>query len=146
MRLYETQMCYEYSENPKLLKEVLSEVKVYISKPEYRRYFPDDKERRNVYRVTITRNSRKITFNFGDSIANTQQGKIPRLYDILATVGMEYFIPDNFEDFCDELGYEQYDGYGRENQKSMSIFKKSRKMTQKLRRIFSEEEAMSMSQ
>ena len=119
-------------------------MKVYISKPEYRKYFPDDKEYRNVYRVTITRGGRKISFNFGDSIRNTQQGKKPRLYDILTTVGLEYFSPDNFEDFCSEFGYKQYDDHGRENKKSWSIFNRSNKMTQKLRRILSEEEAMSM--
>lgn len=144
MRLYETETCYEYSENPKLLKEVLSEVKVYINKPTYRKYFADDTERRNVYIITITRGSKKLSFNFGDSLKNTQQGKKPRLYDILTTVGTEYFVPNTFNDFCDELGYERYNEYGRENTKYMSIFKKSQKMSQKLRRIFSEDEAMSM--
>lgn len=75
------------------------------------KYFVDDKEKRDIYNVTIIRKNKKYDFAFGDSIANTQKNskkdnlKIkPSEYDILATL-TKYDIGD-FDDFCSEFGYE----------------------------------------
>lgn len=68
----------------------------------YDKYFYDDKERRDIYKFTLTRGKRSYTARFGQSIANT--GQVPSAYDVLACLGSYY--PDDFKDFCDEFGYE----------------------------------------
>lgn len=55
------------------------------------RYFPNDREPRNVWEITLERSDgRRYSFRFGDSLANTQ--KFPRRepsdYSILACVSM----------------------------------------------------------
>lgn len=35
------------------------------------KYFDDDKEERDIYEITISKNGRKYTFNFGQSISNS---------------------------------------------------------------------------
>ena len=37
----------------------------------YRKYFPQDKEKRDVYNVTLKRGNRKYTFTFGNSLNNS---------------------------------------------------------------------------
>ena len=74
------------------------------------KYFADDKEKRDIYNVSITRKNKKYDFAFGDSIVNTEKNKKSNLkikpseYDILATL-QKYEIGD-FDDFCSEFGYE----------------------------------------
>lgn len=35
-------------------------------------YFPEDKDKRDVYKITLSRGSRKYTFEFGQSVMNSQ--------------------------------------------------------------------------
>lgn len=55
------------------------------------RYFPNDREPRNVWEITLERSGRSYSFRFGDSLANTQ--KFPRHepsdYSILACASAE---------------------------------------------------------
>lgn len=53
----------------KFLKRTKSTM--YIKYVRYGRYFDSDKDSRDVYEVTITRGSRKMTLTFGQSIVNT---------------------------------------------------------------------------
>ena len=46
--------------------------KMTITFKENRKYFPDDKETRDVYEVEIVRGSRKWNFEFGNSIADSE--------------------------------------------------------------------------
>jgi len=133
----EIKLCLEYSEKPEELKQLLKEIKVYIGEPRFMSYFEDDKEKninRNVYTVTIKRNGLRISFKFGDSIINTQEGKQPELYDILACLQSDYFIPDNFKDFCSEFGYNE------DSIKTKKLYKKCISQSQKLKAIFKDNE------
>lgn len=59
---------------------------------------------RNNYDVTIERNGNSYTFEYHDSVHNTQQGNEPSVYDVLAC--LEKYGYDSYKDFCWELGYE----------------------------------------
>ena len=131
--LTDTKHCFEYSENPSQLKTLLTQIKVFISKPVYKKYFKNDTECRNVYKVTITKGKVKISFNFGDSIRNTEEGFEPELYDILSSVSCEYNTPETFDDFIFEFGYD----YSTETKR---LFNKCTKHSLKLKKIFTNED------
>ena len=66
----------------------------------YRKYFPDDKEKRSVFEFTLRRAGKEYVGTFGQPIA--KGNKMPTPYDILAC--LDYWEGD-FEDFCEEYGY-----------------------------------------
>lgn len=66
-------------------------------------YFPDDKDRRDIYSITLKNKSGKYSFTFGQSTANT--GTHPTSYSVLASITKS--DPGTFENFCSEFGYEQ---------------------------------------
>ena len=73
---------------------------VYI---DHKPYFEDDKECRDVYRIYLTRNGKRFSFTFGQSISNA--GIEPTPYDVLAC--LQKYPVDTFEDFCHEFGYNE---------------------------------------
>ena len=74
----------------------------FIGDPEYRKYFPEDKEYRYVFKCRLTRAGKSYTFTFGQSLADGS--KEPTLYDILAC--LTKYDPESFENFCSEYGYD----------------------------------------
>jgi hypothetical protein len=80
-------------------------------------YFDGDKEPRDVYQITITRqiaptkegnnSATKIrySFRFGQSISESKKRKAPTSYDILACV--QKSDPGTFSDFCGDFGYDE---------------------------------------
>lgn len=74
-----------------------------ISYHSYGKHFEDDKQERNIYLVMIKRNDKRYTFRFGDSIANTNSGDEPTVYDVLACLTKDEV--GTFEDFCANFGY-----------------------------------------
>lgn len=69
-------------------------------------YFPNDKEKRDVYACTLSRNGETYNFRFGQSIVNSTRrgGHNPTAYDILAC--MQKYDVGSFDDFLSEFGYE----------------------------------------
>jgi len=67
-------------------------------------HFEGDKSKRDIYRCTLSRGARSYTFNFGQSIADSQKGEKPTSYDILAC--LQTYPVYTFEDFCSEFGYD----------------------------------------
>jgi hypothetical protein len=89
-------------------------------------YFEGDKESRDVYQITITREGKRPwAFKFGQSIANSltdhnkrkmenmdfagrikfqKSFKAPNAYDVLASITK--YDPDTFENFCSDFGYD----------------------------------------
>lgn len=68
-------------------------------------YFPDDKEERDIWRITLLQRTypiKKYSFRFGQSIAN--KGKKPTEYDVLAC--LTKYDPETFENFCSNYGYD----------------------------------------
>lgn len=66
----------------------------------------DKKRKVNSYSVTLKNAKHSYTFEFFDSIHNTEKGKKSTLdfYSILAC--MSYTTPESFDDFCADFGYE----------------------------------------
>ena len=77
-------------------------VKMKINSVNYCKHFSDDKEERYVFIITLSRNGKKYTFNFGQSIA--AGSKEPTMYDILTC--LEKYESRDFEDFCSNYGYD----------------------------------------
>ena len=65
-------------------------------------YFPEDKDTRDIYNITLKNSRHRYRFTFGQSINNT--GQHPTAYDVLASLTKyEVF---SFEDFCGDYGYD----------------------------------------
>ena len=76
-------------------------VKLIINSSDYGYHFTNDKENRYIFNCTLTRNGKRYTFNFGQSIA--AEDTPPTMYDILSC--LTKYNPETFEDFCGEYGY-----------------------------------------
>ncbi len=78
--------------------------KMTITYKENRKYFPKDKETRDVYDVKIERGKRKFKFEFGNSLYDSQfpNIKAPSEYSILSC--LTKYDPGSFDDFCSEFG------------------------------------------
>lgn len=85
------------------------------------KYFPDDKEPRDIYTVTLRRGNASYTFTFGQSIhcstrfirdpygerivpRRNKDYSQPDAYSILSS--LESHNPGMFEDFCGDFGYD----------------------------------------
>ena len=69
---------------------------------DFRKYFPDDKEKRAVFEFTLRRGEKEYKGTFGQSLATYD--KTPSAYDILAC--LDYWDGD-FEEFCSHYGYDE---------------------------------------
>ena len=69
-------------------------------------YFPDDKDSRDVFRITLLKGKKKYSTKFGQSvIQSTGNGNNhPTAYDLLTCITKSG--PGSFEDFCSEFGYD----------------------------------------
>ena len=108
-------------------------------------YFEDDGERgdsRDIYQIRIKRrnNGHSITFNFGQSIADTEKGRKPGAYSILASLSSDIYCPCDFDEFCREYGYDE------DSRTAERIFKKSSKFAERLNNFFGEGEKEDLSE
>lgn len=89
-------------------------------------HFQGDKDKRDIYNITLKRGQRKYTFKFGQSIAKNSNE--PTLYDVLAC--LQKYEVGTFENFCDEFGYDldsisakkTYKAVSKEYNKMCSLF------------------------
>ena len=86
----------------------------------------------NHYKVTITTLRGTMEDEFWDSAANTEKGKSPSAYDFLAC--MDPYIPDTFEEFCAEFGYDE------DSRRAENIFRACQKEIADLHRVFTEDQ------
>lgn len=63
-----------------------------------------DHAEHNTYSVLVRRNGKGWTYDFHDSIHNTERGLTPTAYDVLSCV--EQYDPGTIDDFVREFGYE----------------------------------------
>jgi hypothetical protein len=96
----------EYTEKAeKFLKD--TETKMSVRFVRYAVYFTDDKDARDIFRITFTRQGVRRSFLFGQS-TNDSTGNgdnPPSAYDVLAC--LEKYGYESFEDFCSSLGYDE---------------------------------------
>lgn len=84
----------------------------------------------NQYKVKVTFEGRSATFDYGSSVHNYNEGIEPKKEDLLYCLVSDYNSPNNFENFCDEFGYDQ------DSRKAEKIFKAIQKEATKLDKIF----------
>lgn len=88
-------------------------------------YFQDDKEKRDIYKITLKRENKIYSFNFGQSIINTKKRIEPNAYDILASL-IKYDV-GTFDDFINEFGF---------NLSSMDEYNKIKKLYKAVKKEF----------
>ena len=115
----------EYDEKANRFAEKYG-VRLEVLDKEYRPYFVDEKDERWVYKCRISRNGKRYTFTFGQSLAAGD--KKPRLYDVLCC--FEKCDPGTFEDFCGEFGYDE------DSRKAEQIYKRVVKEWKAVERLF----------
>ena len=69
---------------------------------EHKKYFSDDKESRDVFKILLKRGNKQYSFTFGQSIANV--GQDPTVYDVL--VCLQNYEVGTLQDFCNEFDYD----------------------------------------
>lgn len=105
------------------------------------RYLPDDREPRNVWKITLKRNDgSSYSFRFGDSLVNTAE--VPRHkpsdYSILARCSADSsFDCASVADMIDEYGYDMPTNRAEFN-KLNRIFTQSRRQAAQLREMFAD--------
>ena len=87
------------------------------------KYFPNDAEERDIYKITLIREDDFYSFKFGQSIAN--RGVEPTPYDVLAC--LTTCNPESFDDFCDNYGYDN---------DSISAFKTYKAVVKEYKKVY----------
>ena len=105
-------------------------------KPEwikYGKYFENDDSNRHIFKITLSRNGKRFSFNFGQSVVD--DAKHPDLYSVLTCL-TKYDV-GTFENFCSDYGYEMYnENYTGKNKSSMKIYKAVCKEFQNVENLF----------
>jgi len=97
------------------------------------KYFPDDKEKRDVYTCLFEREGKYFEIRFGQSIVNSLPNrKAPTSYDVL--VCLQKYDVGTFEDFCSEFGYDN------DSRKAFTTYGKVCEEWEKVNAFFSSEE------
>jgi hypothetical protein len=102
-------MKYYNKQAEQFLKE--TGVKMEIVYKEFGKHFPDDKQSRDIYTITLSRGSRKFVFDFGQSIANSTRyedkitGNVfsPSGESIKGKLKVVHNHKDFFNSFCKNL-------------------------------------------
>jgi len=102
----------------------------------------DDKEHihGDRYRITIKREGYKgrrcsLSFDFWNSLRDSQEGKEPTAYSVLACISGDYHVPDTLEEFCSDYGFDA------DSRKAEQTFRRVSSFAQKMRAFFTEAEA-----
>jgi hypothetical protein len=99
----------------------------------YDYHFENDKQKRHVFKITLSRNGKRFSFTFGQSIS--ADAKHPNLYDVLSC--LQKYEVGEFEDFCNGFGYELYnENYTGKNKSSMKIYKAVQKEFSNVEKLF----------
>ena len=93
--------------------------------------------------VKIQRGRKSMTIDFKISHNDTIAGQIfPSLYDVMACMSLSHC--EDFQDFCDNFGYESEieNDWGelKPNKKAKKVWKATKKQDQDLERLFPEDE------
>ena len=136
-------LCIDYSEKPAMLMLLLAKLDISVKFTGIKEYFNDKKERLTG-QFRIIRDNEVIIFDFGFSLYDTeifnstykdkQEFFNNLLYNCLCSCKSDYYIPSDFEEFCSEFGYNS------DSIKDKKLWEKCLKQSNKLQKIFSENE------
>lgn len=99
-------------------------------------HFQGETQSRHIFKVTLKKEGKQYSFNFGQSIA--EGANEPTLYDVLTC--LQKYEVGSLEDFCGDFGYEMYNDYGRTNKETERIYKSVCKEFKGMQRLFSSDE------
>ena len=117
---------------------------VYIGKG---KHFADDTQSRDRYQVTLSNSKGSYSFDFGDSIYNTEKydnalatrrnkGKDkwqqPHAYDVLAN--LISYEPGSFDNFCGDFGYDE------DSRKALEVYLAVQKEWDGINKLFNSEQ------
>jgi hypothetical protein len=105
-------------------------LKMKVGEREYKKYFPSDKDSRYVFKITLKKDGRQYTFNFGQSVA--EGNNEPTLYNVLSC--LQKYDVGSFEDFCWDFGYDE------DSTTAERIYKAVVKEFQAMERLFNSDE------
>lgn len=100
----------------------------------YDYYFSDDKDMRDIFRITLKNKIHTYSFDFGqrqNKSTCTGENK-PTPYDVLAC--LEKYEPGTFHDFCYNYGYDT------DSRKAYKIYKAVRKAWKNIELLFTPEQ------
>ncbi|MFA5298135.1 MAG: hypothetical protein WC389_08005 [Lutibacter sp.] len=103
---------------------------------DWRPYFPDDKQSRAIFKITLRRGRKSYTFTFGQSIAGKTQ--TPSACSVLAC--LEKCDAGSFDDFCDNFGY------SKDSRKAEKIYKACCLQHRRLCDLYTEAELQKMAE
>lgn len=103
-------------------------VKININFCRYGQHFNDETAERYIFNITIKRNRKQFTINFGQSISD--QDKKPTIYDILSC--LQKYENATFEEFCSNYGY------NNDSIKALKIYKAVSREYKNVFRLFSD--------
>jgi len=146
------ELVYKYSDEPKELKKTLQRLDITFEHQgrKFNYFGKADNVERCVLKVYVydIESKTKISFDYGMSqidsknLAEKEDEIYSKfLYDILASVRAEYDIPESYSEFCAEFGYPEPDGTITPTYaKNYALYKKCKVHSEKLQRIFNEDE------
>jgi hypothetical protein len=101
----------------------------------YGRHFYNDKNDRHIFKITLSRNGKRFSFNFGQSVAKDSQN--PTIYDVLSC--LQKYDVGTFENFCGDFGYELYnDECTGKNKNNFKLYKAVCKEYENVQKLFSD--------
>lgn len=93
------------------------------------------------FRVTLSKEGNRLTFDFWSSIADAQAGVLTvTSYSVLACISGDAYTPETFADFCAEYGYES------DSIKALQQFRRCGRFAKRLRAFFTESELQELSE
>lgn len=94
------------------LKETNTKFKIKYLKHD--KYFPEDKETRDIYKFTLEKDGKKYSGTFGQSVQGSWNNEVPSAYAVLSSVGADMGDEnESWEDFADTFGYDRDSHSGR---------------------------------
>lgn len=90
-----------YNKGAYLIADAIG-LKMKVGASEYKKHFIGDTQSRYVFKITLKKDNKQYTFNFGQSIA--EGSSEPTLYNVLAC--LQKYDVGTFENFCGDFGYD----------------------------------------
>jgi hypothetical protein len=100
-------------------------------------YFHDDKQARDIWKITISRGPRRFTIRFGQSIVDSENGIPPCVTDVLCC--LPKCDPGSLNDYIDEYGECDADEMTVAQHRQMrASWKETRRQRRQMERVLAE--------
>lgn len=99
-------------------------------------HFEDDKDQRDIYKISLIRGERVYNFKYGQSVNDSscfpEERTKPTAYDVLTC--LTKYNPFTFEDFCGAFGYDE------DSRKAEKVYKAVVEEWENIKILYSDEE------